>query len=160
MYETYTTSGHRIEWVPADSNAAETALENVDGTGVPGTYAVPGDAPIELDRQIAQAVNAEYRRLIAWDLSITLTDGEVSAGGSDIEEVSIELRDSGALVTGEHTVYLEIDGRREPVELLDGQGVYGVDANGKPAGSQIAVQAVACEENYANASLKKIIDVI
>lgn len=62
MYERQSQFGF-VEWSPKDEQAAIQAMEEVDGTGVPGEYTLPEDAPVSVSNSIAVDVNERYREL-------------------------------------------------------------------------------------------------
>jgi len=65
---------YRIEWEPADSQAAVNALVNTDGTGVSSESDLPDDGLVDLDGKpdVQTAVREEYARLT----------GETTDGGT------------------------------------------------------------------------------
>jgi hypothetical protein len=160
MYQYTTTTGHTVEWIPADTVLAAQAMEDVNGTGVPNTYTLPDEANVPIDNDVAQKVRARYRELTAWKLSIALDDGDVQAGGADSEPVTVTVLDeNGERVSGEHRVYLLVDGDSKPVDTVDGEGVYNVTST-KPAGSTVTVQADGSEDHHATASAEEKISVV
>lgn len=160
MYERETETGQKVVWGPDDQNAAKQAMADVPGTGVPDQVTLPEEANVPLDGDTAQQVRDRYRELVAWNIAITLDDGQVQAGGTDTEPVSVTVTDQdGNAISEDVTVELDVDGETVDVKTASGEGVYDVTTT-KAAGSTVTVQAAEVQEHHAAPSAELTIDVV
>lgn len=161
MYEIESKHGPNRKWSPADEELAATAMENVKGTGVSGTFTLPDDANVPVEAAVATSVREEYKRLNADQLQIRLDDGEVVGDGEDEERVVVELLDvNGNPADVSFPVELTVGGYSKTVPVVRGTGEYMVTTT-KDAGSTIDVQAVGVDGvDGTTASTKKTVSVV
>ncbi|MFT4921726.1 MAG: hypothetical protein ACI8XM_000932 [Haloarculaceae archaeon] len=159
MYERKTADEHVVEWNPENDSLAKIAINDVDGTEVPGTYTLPDDASVPVDEPTAKKVRRRYYELINNSLQITLSDGEVTGDGVDEELVTIEVLDAdGNRTHVSPTVIFEIDGETQEVETDNGVGEAAVTTT-KDSGSTVSVQATAITDPSMNLGASNIKDI-
>ena len=162
MYERETNSAHNVEWNPDDAALAEQAMNDVDGTGVPGTHNLPDEANVPVEAEVAQSVRERYNDLLADRLELALGDGEVTGDGIDAESVTVTVRDvNGNVSAGGFVVLVSVNGTERRVSVEDGAGTFEVTTSAD-AGSTVTVEAtgVADPDVTATASAQKTIDVV
>ena len=136
---------HRVDWNPENDSIAYQTIVKSQHTDISSISEAKDKCPIEVTNEEAQDINELYRELNPeiheYTLHISLEDGDVIAGGSNSEEVTVRLEDGGSLATGQHTVELVVDGFNYDVDTIDGTGTHSVTTS-KQAGSNVSVQAV------------------